>query len=387
MSTASWTLLLCSLLLLFLWVREMRLRLVAGRDAETLTQKREAMRRSLEHLTEGVVLLGAHGEVLYANPAADHLLGAADSHADGGRPRLGEYTSHASLVLMVEGTPNEDTRRQVFELEAGGGGDQHPMLQVTLAPAGPRRRLMVVQDLRADEEVNRKRRDFVANASHELKTPIAALVGLLDLMEEVPEDKRAELLERARRNALGLSNLVDDLLALTRAESAEWQPSPKVLDLQVMVPEVLQSLEDRAADKGLELKIVLPEAPATILADAFAFRTVLHNLALNAVVYTELGEVTITLSKPLDGGTELRVADTGPGIDPEVLPRIFERFFRGDVAHSRASGGTGLGLSLVRNLVQQMGGRVSVQSTPGKGTLFLVELPANPSMPLADAHR
>lgn len=385
MPTTSWILLASSLILLALWLMELRRRVTAGKDAELLAQKREAMRRSLEHLTEGVVLLGAQEEVLYANPAADHLLGNGEGNALENRPRLSAYTAHASLVQMVEGTPSEETRRQIFELEEGGTSSQMPMVQVTLAPAGLRRRLMVVQDLRADEEVNRKRRDFVANASHELKTPIAALIGLLDLMDEVPEAKRQELMERARRNALGLSNLVNDLLSLTRAESADWQPSPKVLDLHEMVPEILHSLKDRATDKGLTLEVVLPEKPATILADPFAFRTVLHNLALNAVVYTEEGQVTITLTKTEDGGSQLRVADTGPGIDPQVLPRIFERFFRGDVAHSRASGGTGLGLALVRNLVHQMGGRVNVQSTPGQGTIFLVELPRDAARPLAGA--
>lgn len=385
MPTSSWILLASSTILLFLWIQEFRRRTTAGKEAEVLTQKREAMRRSLEHLTEGVVLLGASEEVLYANPAADHLLGNGSADAGRGRPRLGQYTSHASLVQMVEETPGADTKRQVFELEGGDANNQAPMIQVTLAPAGPRRRLMVVQDLRADEEVNRKRRDFVANASHELKTPIAALVGLLDLMDEVPEAKRKDLMKRAQRNALGLSNLVNDLLALTRAESADWQPSPKVLDLHEMVPEVLQSLRDRAAEKGLALQVDLPETPTTVLADPFAFRTVLHNLALNAVVYTETGQVTVTLTTSADGTFQLQVEDTGPGIDPEVLPRIFERFFRGDVAHSRASGGTGLGLALVRNLVQQMGGRVSVQSTPGQGTLFLVELPRDPAIPLAGA--
>jgi two-component system phosphate regulon sensor histidine kinase PhoR len=245
---------------------------------------------------------------------------------------------------------------------------------------------MVLQDLRADEAVDRKRRDFVANASHELKTPISALVGLLDLLEDVPHEKRADLLQRARRNAMSLSNLVDDLLALTRAESPDWKPSPETLDLSLSVHEVIDPLKERAEETGLRLDLILPRRPVEFLADPFAFRTILQNLVLNAVVYTQNGSVVVEVGEENQGIICIRVRDTGPGIDSEVLPRIFERFFRGDVAHSRASGGTGLGLALVRNLLRHMGGRISVQSTPGEGTDFLVELPPTPSEPFAGAN-
>lgn len=383
-TTTAWIFLGSSLLLFALWLHERWLRKNATDDTERLTHKREAMRRSLEHLSEGVVLLGKGNEVLYANPAANHLLDAKEDQLPKHRPRLAEYTEHKAVVEMVEQSYSDETRRQLFE-EGDGVGD-HPMMEVTLAPAGPERRLMVLQDLRADEAVDRKRRDFVANASHELKTPISAIIGLLDLIESVPEEKRVDLLDRARRNAISLSNLVDDLLALTRAESPDWKPSPKVLDFVENVEEVVIPLRERAEAKGLTLDFVKPEQSLEILADPFALHTIVQNLVLNAVVYTEAGSVVVELGQGHDGTLSIRVRDTGPGIDADTLPRIFERFFRGDVAHSRASGGTGLGLALVRNLLRHMGGRIHVQSAPGVGTDFLVELPSNPADPLAGAN-
>lgn len=379
----SWTFLATSTLMLALWMRERSLRLRALKDTESLSHKREAMRRSLEHLTEGVVLLGTRHQVLYANPAAKALLGVVEQDPNSDQVALERLTRHQGIIEMVEGTPPDDTRRQVFEVE--GKDDDLPMLEATLAPAGTQRRLLVLQDLRADEAVDRKRRDFVANASHELKTPIAALIGMLDLLDSVPEERRGDLLDRARRNALSLSNLLDDLLALTRSESPQWRPQPRVLQLSAETLAVLEPLAERAQEKGLEMRINLPSEGTELIADAFSFRTVLQNLVLNAVVYTERGHVAIDVVQDDAGITRLRVADSGPGIDSEILPRIFERFFRGDVAHSRASGGTGLGLALVRNLLRRMGGRVSVQSTPGLGTTFLVELPRDPAEPLAGA--
>lgn len=381
--TTSWIFFAISLALFALWLRERWLRKNATDDTESLMHKREAMRRSLEHLSEGVVLLGKENEVLYANPAANHLLDAKEEQLPKHRPGLAKYTKHQGVVEMVEQSYSDETRRRLFE-EGDGIGD-HPMMEVTLAPAGPQRRLMVLQDLRADEAVDRKRRDFVANASHELKTPISAIVGLLDLLESVPSEKRADLLDRARRNAISLSNLVDDLLALTRAESPDWKPSPKALDLVESVEEVMTPLRETAEAKGLTLDLVKPNRPIEILADPFALHTIVQNLVLNAVVYTQAGSVIVELAQGQDGILSIQVRDTGPGIDAETLPRIFERFFRGDVAHSRASGGTGLGLALVRNLLRHMGGRIRVQSAPGVGTDFLVELPSNPAEPLAGA--
>lgn len=336
----------------------------------------------LEHLSEGVLLLEERGEVCWANPAA-HGMFRAEPIAEGETRTVTAFTGLSSLQAWVDRNPRSERMRHSFEVERDTGEIQS--LEMTLIPAGDGQRLAILQDLQLGALVDKRRRDFVANASHELKTPIAAILGMLDLLDQVEESQRADLLERARRNAQGLGNLVDDMLQLSRADDPDWRPAPSPLDLDALIGEVLEDLQDAAREKGLRLDY-LPEAPGLdLLADRFSLKTVVQNLVLNAVVYTREGKVDVTTRNPQPGVLRISVRDTGPGIDPETLPRIFERFFRGDVAHSRASGGTGLGLAIVRNLLRRMGGRISVRSEPGVGSEFVVELPTNPTRPLASS--
>ncbi|MDA1260288.1 MAG: HAMP domain-containing sensor histidine kinase, partial [Planctomycetota bacterium] len=296
---------------------------------------------------------------------------------------LSRFTSHAAVVQLIERTRAEETVRRVLELERPGDLPDL-VVQITLAPAGPGRRLFAIQDLRSDAALERRRRSFVANASHELKTPIAALIGLLDLIEELPKDAHADLLARAQRNAHALANMADDLLQLARAEDPDWRIRFEKVDVGAAVAEVCEELRARAEAKGLALCFEGPAAPLTLLSDHGAIQTVARNLISNAINYTAQGEVQVIVTKE-SAGASLTVRDTGPGIDPAILPQIFERFFRDDPAHSRASGGTGLGLAIVRNLLGRIGGRISVQSRPGEGSIFRVELPEQASRPLPGA--
>ena len=349
------------------------------RERNAATQQVLALRRSMEHLNEGVLLLGERQCVLYANPAAASLLHTQPVREPTDTP-IAAYTQHQVLLGLVSRTPIDGTLRQTLEFEVEG--EQSRSFEVTIAPLGYGRRLLVLQDLRAGALVDKRRRDFVANASHELKTPIAAMIGLLDLLDVVEQDKRAELLDRARTNAVSLANLANDLLRLARADDPDWKPSPKLLDLNAILEEVVESLRPRADKKQLTLELLVDPSCSELIADSFSLHTVVQNLVLNAVVYTRVGIVSVESSMPTPELVRIAVRDTGPGIDPETLPHIFERFFRGDIAHSRESGGTGLGLAIVRNLLRRMGGRISVRSEPGVGTEFLVELPTNPTRPL-----
>lgn len=362
--------------LAFGW-HQLRRRRSAERDAEDVRARREAMQRSLEHLAEGVALLGRGGEVLYANPAAIALLDAPAA-AEAESLQLERFTRQAQITRLVAGTPDDDTVRRVLELDRPSGLPDL-VVQVTLAPAGVGRRLLVLQDLRSDAALERKRRSFVANASHELKTPIAALIGLLDLMEDLPEASHADLLARAQRNARALANMSEDLLQLARAEDPDWRLRPERLAAAEAVGAAAEELRPRAEAKGLKLQ-VSAGGRSEILADRSALQTVVRNLVANAVNYTESGAVEV-LVEDEDYGVSITVRDTGAGIDPAILPQIFERFFRGDAAHGRASGSTGLGLAIVRNLLSRMGGRISVQSRPGEGSIFRVELPASAASP------
>jgi two-component system phosphate regulon sensor histidine kinase PhoR len=345
------------------------------------TEKRQnlALRKSLELLSEGVVLIGHRKQVLYANPAAAVLLDA-EPVPEPTETMFSAFTRHQVLLGLAKRASIEETLRQSLEF---GQDDEEPRsVEVTLAPLGGGRRVVILRDIRVGALVDKRRRDFVANASHELKTPIAAILGMLDLVDVVEDDKRGELLERARKNAVSLSNMTDDLLRLARADDPDWSPAPSLLDLDAVLQEVIDNLQERASDKELQLKLTTDPSCAELIADHFSLLTVIQNLVLNAVTYTRQGSVTVRSFAPTQGVVAISVQDTGPGIDPETLPHIFERFFRGDVAHSRASGGTGLGLAIVRNLLRRMGGRISVRSEPGVGSEFIVELPTNPTRSL-----
>ncbi|MBC8404640.1 MAG: PAS domain-containing protein [Planctomycetes bacterium] len=376
-----WAYLLITFAFLGLFLRERRQSDGLERELQQLQAKRQAMRRVLDHMDEGAMLLSLNHQVLYANPAALHMLGSS-LHALPQPVAVEEFIQNPTLLEAIhsqEGT----TLRQVLRIQTNKGGTL--ALEVTLAPAGPSGILLVLRDTRKLEDVERKRRDFVTNASHELKTPIAAMIGLLDLVDIVDEERVPDLLDRARRNASSLSEMVEDLLGLARAEDPDWKLAPELCDLRETVDRVYESLEDRAMQKNLSLETDAGLEPFMLTVDQTCFETVLRNLATNAVNYCRRGKIWIRLRREAGVGAVLEVEDTGPGIDPEIVPRIFERFFRGDPAHSKATGGTGLGLSIVRNLVNRMGGRIAVESVPGEGSLFRVELPENPSNPLPGA--
>lgn len=348
------------------------------RELDQLALRGESMRQVLEHLDEGALLLGRQSEVLYANAAALHLMGRAPESMSGSLT-LQQLTQHKPILEAVA-AHRGGTERQVVTVKTES--NEPFALELTVAPAGPERRLLVLRDVQMSATVERKRRDFVTNASHELKTPIAALIGMLDLMELVSDEKRADLMERSRRNALSLARMTEDLLGIARAEDPDWRPNPRQIEVVRAVDEVLATVEQAAEDKGLELEFTISERPFPLVCDPTCLQTVVRNLLQNAINYTPAGKVTIRVERVEGLGVRIEVEDTGPGIDPAVLPRIFERFFRGDPAHSRATGGTGLGLSIVRNLVNRMGGRIAVDSRPGEGSLFRVELPEQPNRPL-----
>jgi two-component system phosphate regulon sensor histidine kinase PhoR len=222
------------------------------------------------------------------------------------------------------------------------------------------------------------RRDFVANVSHELRTPLTIIGGFAETLvhDDPPVDRRQQFAERILSNTRRMQRIVDDLLDLSRIESGSWTPNPVSVDLAAVAADVMTAARDAAGAKGVRLEASIHPRAREICADPTAIRQVLGNLVENAVRYTTTGHVAIFSLAREDGGVTVGVRDTGSGIAPEHLSRIFERFYRVDPGRSREEGGTGLGLSIVKHLIEAHGGTVRAESTVGVGTTISIHLPA-----------
>ncbi|HTG80839.1 MAG TPA: ATP-binding protein, partial [Geobacteraceae bacterium] len=232
----------------------------------------------------------------------------------------------------------------------------------------------VFHDISDLKRLERVRKDFVANVSHELRTPVTVIKGyaeaLLSGLPETDPEQSHRFIETICRHAERLADLITDLLTLSELESGGMALELASLSLEATVRRVASLLERRAQEKGIAIDITpVLEAPP-VLADRRRLEQVLINLLDNAIKYTPAnGSVTVSAA---DAGDMVRIAvtDSGIGIPPKDLPRLFERFYRVDEARSREQGGTGLGLSIVKHIVQLHGGTVAVESTPGKGSTF-----------------
>jgi two-component system, OmpR family, phosphate regulon sensor histidine kinase PhoR len=304
----------------------------------------------LASMREGVVLADSYGELIYANQAAYDMFGR--------RPRdllpaqlsgLGEHD------VTVHHPRRRELRSTSVRLEDG-------------------RMLVVIQDETERKRVESIRRDFVANASHELKTPVSAIMVTAETVERAmgddPDNARrfaANLVREARR----LSALVQDLLDLARLERGQGERSE--VRLGEVVEEEVDSLRERIERKGLRLEVAL-DRKIVALGVREDLALMVRNLLENALGYTAEGSIRVELSDTGEGFA-LRVSDTGAGIPTTDLERIFERFYRVDKARSRDTGGTGLGLAIVRHVAESHGGVVEVASELGSGSTFTVRLP------------
>jgi len=353
---------------------EMSLRL--AEQIDRLEAERQQLRAILGGMAEGVVAVGPGQRVVFANEAAGRLL-EFDPTSAVGRP-LYELSRQPSLQGLIErARKTGDVQRE--DLEFTKPAAQH--LAVHVAPlltgddAGA---VLVLNDTSELRRLERLRQDFVANVSHELKTPLTIVKACAEtLLDGAAEDPgaRGQFLQQITDQAERLHALILDLLSLARVESGE-----EALDLHaVAVGESVATCLDRhvprAEAKRMTLEAVPPTGDLTVWADDEALGQILDNLVDNAVKYTQPGG-TVRVHWAAEGkNVRLSVEDNGPGIPERDLPRIFERFYRVDRARSRELGGTGLGLSIVKHLTQAMGGSVHVDSELGKGTTFTIWLP------------
>jgi two-component system phosphate regulon sensor histidine kinase PhoR len=332
----------------------------------------------LSAMDDGVLAVDHQGSVVLANP---RLAKALDLRDTPGRHYL-EVIRQPEVGSLIEEVLRTGERREaavellhvlrVFSII----GVPFPGEEGT--PPGA---VLTFNDATEPQRLERIRRDFVANASHELRTPLTSIRGFVEALEDgaIEDQSTAQrFLGKIRTHADRMAALVEDLLELSRLEAGERGP-----DLEETLPaevaeDVVASFAGAASRRDISLRRVDRGAPA-VRTDPDRLRRILENLVDNAVKYTPSGGVVeITTASGLVGGARIEVADDGPGIAAEHLPRIFERFYRVDKARSRELGGTGLGLSIVRHLAQSMGASVSVESEPGKGSRFTVTVPPTP---------
>jgi two-component system sensor histidine kinase SenX3 len=318
-------------------------------------------------MQEGVLLVDGDGRTVFANGALDeHLGGAPTSIAHLYPPAIRETIERAGSSGTVA----------TAEVERG---TPPRWLRITATPAGEDgSTLMVVTDVTESRRMEAIRKDLVANASHELKTPAASIQAAAETLRHAAQDDPAAVARFAaqlERDAVRLSRIVTDLLDLSRLESGAVMEERVPLD--ALAREEGQRFEEASREAHLELVIIAPPVPP-VLGSARDLSLLIRNLVDNAIRYTPPdGRVEVRV-EGRDGSVVLIVEDSGIGIPSRDLPRIFERFYRVDRARSRETGGTGLGLAIVKHVVENHGGSVEVRSELGRGSTFEVRLPAAP---------
>lgn len=351
---------------LVLALREMHRELTARFDAVRREQARIAA--VVESMLEGVIAADARGAVALANTAAHRLLGYPP---DASLPGIDElFRAKAAREVVSDVRAGESVTGREIELEG----------RTILASARPLPQggaVLVLHDLTEVRRLQVMRRDFVANVSHELKTPLTSISGYAEtLIADRPDTEVAErFLHIILNNARRMQRLVDGLLDLSRVESGHWQPVPERLDVASMAREAWDGLGDRVAERGGELLLDVAPDSTTVVSDPDALRQVLTNFLDNALRYSPTGAPVTITARRQDQGTIVSVRDRGPGIPAEHLSRIFERFYRADPSRAREEGGTGLGLAIVKHLVEAQGGRVWAVSRIGEGTTVNAWIP------------
>ncbi len=342
-----------------------------GRTIHTLTDERNRSAAILGSMVEGVAVVSGDERILYCNQAFEQILELPQGSSQG--KKLVEGLRQAELVTAVRQVlPGGDEVTGEVEV----GTVRRRSFSVTAAPvraAGASSAVLVLHDITELRRLERVRRDFVANVSHEFKTPLTAIQGFAEtLLSGALDDKanRKRFMEIIREHAQRLARLTDDLLKLSRIEAGRLELESRPVSVAALVNGCVETARLKAESKGLRLTVGLPEDLPAVRGDAVQLGEVLQNLIDNALQYTPPGgRIDVTA---YSNGHEVifTVADTGIGIPEADLERIFERFYRVDAARSREAGGTGLGLSIARHIVDAHGGRIWVESAVGQGSRF-----------------
>ncbi|MCX7848001.1 MAG: ATP-binding protein [bacterium] len=334
---------------------------------DQLSSRNAELDAVISAMREALVVIDEEDRILLANASFARLSLVPPSR----RTHVWECVRVPTLVDMVQATRATGVR-QCGDVQIG---DQHFLCNVNPLN-GSREIVVTLHDVTELKRVERMRRDFVSNVSHELRTPLTAIKGFVETLEEEAALRHNRYLEIIRRHTDRLIAIVEDLLTLSALEQRN-DLQREATDVRALVNSVVKMFEPQLREKHLTCTIEAePDLPA-VLVDPFRFNQVVVNLVDNAIKYTEQGGITIRLAR-VGENLRMSVQDTGIGIPPEHLPRIFERFYTVDKSRARRHGGTGLGLSIVKHIIGLHGGTVSVTSEVNEGTTFTVEVPIHP---------
>jgi two-component system phosphate regulon sensor histidine kinase PhoR len=346
------------------------------------------LRLVVDAVPEPTAVLDHAGYVIHANRLAEDLFGA--------RRRGVHVASHVAAMsrdpellaavdqALISGEAASIELHERVPVERRLLATVAPLAQPRPGSGGPAL-LVSFRDLSEQDRLARMRADFVANASHELRTPLASLRGFVETLQGAAKDDenaRERFLKVMSEQAERMTRLIDDLLSLSRVEMREHLPLAERVDLNDAVGHVIQALQPIAAQAGTSIEFSALDSPAVVRGDRDEIVQVFQNLVQNAIKYGKLGgRIDVVISREAAGGGRaarfiVAVKDDGPGIAPQHLPRLTERFYRINVAASREKGGTGLGLAIVKHILNRHRGELTISSTPGQGSTFAVALPA-----------
>ncbi len=352
------------------WLRQTQQKML---DAETRLQEFLA---AIQASPNGVVLLDAQGRIEWCNHiAAEHF--GFDAQRDL-QQLIGNLVRDPAFAAYYA---DPDPSRGTFMLGRGGSASRPVRLSVHLHPYGDGRRLLLSRDITAVELAEAMRRDFVANVSHEIRTPLTVLSGFIETLQTLPlkDAERSRYLGLMAQQSQRMQTLVNDLLTLSRLEGSPFPDAlawTRVSALLAQCEQEARALSAVIAPKGQQLTFE-PGTDCEIAGIQTELYSAMSNLVTNAVRYTpDGGKVEVSWKLLEDGRGEFKVRDTGPGIAPEHLPRLTERFYRVDRSRSRETGGTGLGLAIVKHVTQRHSAELHIESRLGQGSCFVMTFPA-----------
>lgn len=342
-----------------------------------ITEARDRLQAMLGGMVEGVLVCDRDGRIILANRALSGLLELSDP-PEGRTVAQAVRNSELREAIKAVLAGQDQVTLQINTL-----GQTARTLEVHVASlrgeAQRRGAVAVFHDVTERERLDRMRRDFVANLSHELRTPLTTMRGALEtLLDGALDDPHysRHFAESTLRQVERLARLVDDLLDLSRLESGQIKLEVEEFPAADLAHAALETVSELAWSRKVELSLALGREPVMIRGDQGQLEQALINLLHNAIAYNqEGGSVSLSIEQG-QGEVRIQVSDSGVGIAPEHLPRLFERFYRVDKNRSRAEGGTGLGLAIVKHIVQAHGGRVAVESRPGRGSTFTISIPS-----------